>query len=102
MALPKWLKKENNTPQKEGRKFEKRYAKKVGGRTQPGSGMFPHFKEDVVEGEYLVQLKYTTKKQFTLKLSDLEILRNNALKKGMKYKMVIHMGDRSWVIEPQI
>jgi len=97
MGIPAWLR--DKTPQVEGRKFEKRLAKKVGGRVQPGSGAFSGFKEDVLTSDTLIQLKKTTKSQYTLKLSDLETLRVNAVKIGKEPVFVISMGGRLFRIQ---
>lgn len=94
--IPNWLNKK--TPQQLGRDAEKRLAKKVGGKVQPGSGAFPQYKEDVQNDSYLIQLKRTEKKQYTLKLKDLEAVRINAIKVGKIPAFVIEMGGRTYTI----
>ena len=55
---------------------EKKIAKQIGGRRQPGSGSGPWNKGDVVKrGEFRVEAKFTQKKQYTLKLLDLQKVR---------------------------
>jgi hypothetical protein len=98
MAVPKWL--DGKSPQVRGRKFEKKLAKKVGGRVQPGSGAFPFYKEDVVTADCLMQLKQTDKTQYAIHLKDLTELCVNAAKVGKRPLFVLHMGGRSWGIVP--
>lgn len=98
MPIPKWL--NPKSPQEEGRRLESKIAKKVGGRVQPGSGAFPNMREDIETRKQLIQLKRTTKKQYTLKLDDLETLRTNAIKKGKEPIFIIMMGGRLWMIKP--
>lgn len=93
---PKWLKK--STPQQMGRAFEKELAKKVGGRLQPASGALPFAKEDILEENYLIQAKATTKQSYILKLEDLETLRENALKIGKIPLLVLKIGGREYSI----
>lgn len=98
MAVPRWL--NGKTPQEKGRRFEKKLAKRLGGRTQPASGAFPFHREDVVAGEYLIQVKRTDKQQYTLKVSDLNTLVVNAVKVGKLPLMILWMGGRQWAIAP--
>jgi hypothetical protein len=65
--------------QKRSQKQEKRAAKRTGGRVQPGSGSKPGAKGDVRNaGALRMECKTTTKKSFTLKLSELEKLEGEA------------------------
>lgn len=60
--------------QKRSKKQEKRAAKRVGGRTQPGSGSGPE-KGDVRDpGHTSIECKLTRAKSYSLKLADLEKL----------------------------
>lgn len=96
MALPKWIRRKS--PQDEGRRYEKKLAKKIGGRVQPASGATPFYKEDISSDIWLVQVKTTTKDSYTLKIKDLETLRTNALKVGKIPLMVLRLGDREYNI----
>lgn len=92
--IPKWL--NGDTPQEKGRKFERKLAKKLGGRVQPGSGAVPFAKEDVKTETHLIQCKSTTKRQYTIKLDDLETLRQNAIKVGKQPCFVLRIGNMTW------
>lgn len=96
MSLPKWL--QPKSPQTKGRDYEKRLAKKVGGRVQPASGATPLYKEDISTDIFLIQVKTTEKNSYTIKVKDLETLRTNALKVGKLPLMVLRMGDREYNI----
>jgi len=98
MPVPRWL--NGKTPQEKGRHFEKKLAKRLGGRTQPASGALPFYREDVVAGQYLIQAKRTDKQQYTLKVSDLNTLVVNAVKVGKLPLMILWMGGRQWAIAP--
>ena len=94
--LPRWL--DGDSPQKRGRKFEKKLAKQLGGRVQPASGALPFNKEDVKTDRYLIQTKLTTKKQYTIKQQDLDTLLINATKIGKQAAFILSIGGKSWVM----
>ncbi len=94
--IPKWM--QGKTPQEKGRRYEKKLAKKVGGRVQLASGALPFAKEDISTETHLIQVKSTTKNSYTLKLEDLEILRENAIKIGKRPALMLHIGNRSWKV----
>jgi len=96
MAVPKWLK--DKTPQEKGRRYEKKLAKKLGGRAQPASGALPFFKEDIELGKFLIQVKRTDKKQYTLKAKDLKDLVRHAVKIGKEPVMIIFMDGKPWSV----
>ena len=96
MSVPNWL--DGKSPQVRGRKFEKTLAKKVGGRVQPGSGAIPFFKEDIDSKTHLIQCKMTTKKQYILHESDLNVRTINALKAGKLPALFLKMGKKIWGI----
>ncbi|KKM19224.1 hypothetical protein LCGC14_1657830 [marine sediment metagenome] len=98
MAVPKWLK--DKTPQEKGRRYEKKLAKKLGVKAQPGSGAFPFYKEDIELDKCLIQVKHTGKKQFTLKADDLKTLVRSAVKIGKAPIMIVKLGGREWAITP--
>lgn len=98
MTIPGWL--DARTPQEKGRRFEKALAKKLRGRLQPASGALPFRKEDISVGSYLVQAKRTDKRQYTLKLADLNALVVHAAKAGKLPVLILWMGGRQWTIAP--
>jgi Holliday junction resolvase len=99
MSIPRWL--DGETPQSKGRSFERKLAKKLGGRVQPGSGALPFAKEDVKTADYLIQCKSTTKNSYTIKLDDLETLRQNAIKIGKQPCFVLQIGGKTWEMRLQ-
>lgn len=84
--------------QKASRKQEKDWAMLRGGKVNAGSGNGWRHKNDVREEKYSHELKYTAKKQFTLKLDDLLTAEKNALADGKDMTFVINMGGRNWVL----
>jgi len=98
MVIPRWL--NGQTAQEKGRRFEKKLAKHLGGKTQPASGALPFHREDVVTREYLIQVKRTDKQQYTLKVGDLNTLVVNAVKAGKLPLMILWMNGRQWAIAP--
>lgn len=82
------------------RQAEKKIAKKVGGRVQPGSGCLSPsgLKEDVRSEKHLIQVKATSKKRYILKRDDLDKLVHNALSIGKTPVMVLTMWGKSFVI----
>lgn len=72
-----------------GAECEKRVAKMVGGRTRPASGARWHAKGDVVTTTHLLQIKATTKKQYVLKLADLQTIERQAAGEDRDAAMVI-------------
>lgn len=83
--------------QKASQKQEKQWAEKNGGWRNPGSGNGWIHKNDVRDSEFSHELKYTDKKQFTLKLADLLEAEKYALADGRDMTFVINMGGRNWV-----
>lgn len=94
MAIPKWLK--DKTPQEKGRRYEKKLAKELRVKPQPASGALPLYKEDIEFEDWLIQVKHTTKKSYTIKLEDLTKLRNNATKIGKHPMLVLNIGGFQW------
>ena len=60
------------TAQEEGREFEGSFSGKYGGDKVPGSGNGKFFKLDVRDSKFLWSLKWTGKKSFSFKKSDLK------------------------------
>lgn len=65
------------------RRMEGQLAKRVGGKTTPGSGNQFHSKGDVVGTMFLFEHKLTLKKSYTLKAAELKAIEEKALRKGM-------------------
>lgn len=62
---------------------ERRAAADLGGKPQPGSGSSAFYKGDVRSvGKVLVECKTTSKKSYTLSLSDIEKIKAEALMSG--------------------
>lgn len=76
-----------------GRKFEKRFAKKMGGRPTIASGAFWHDKEDVKNTDWLFQTKATKGDSFILKKTDLVKLVNNAKKTERFWGFVVEFAS---------
>jgi len=78
---------------------ESRVAKARGGKRQPGSGSGWLHQNDVKDDEYLWEMKGTEGgKSVSLKLSDWEKLRSNAILGGRKPAMHVQIGRRRLVI----
>lgn len=59
---------------------ERRAAEDIGGKVQPGSGAPQHYKSDVRKvGDSRLECKTTSSKSFSLKLSDLEKIKAEAI-----------------------
>ena len=66
------------------RKQEQDVADDLGGRTQPASGGTRHGGgSDVRAEDHVVECKYTDKKQYTLKHSDLQKIARTGLQRGL-------------------
>ena len=83
---------------KEWEREERRLARKTGGRRQPGSGSGWLHPNDVKTDGVLWEEKTTDGKGFTIKLSDWEKLRRNAIMMGRKPAMAIRIGRRRLVV----
>ena len=94
MAIPKWV--NEKSPQEKGRRYERKLAKKLGVKPQPASGALPLYKEDIETDEFLIQVKHTTKKSYTVKLEDLNTLRRNAAKVGKIPMLYLSIGGFNW------
>ena len=66
-------------PSTYGARAEKRVARLLGGCTRPASGARWFAKGDVGTKDGLAQVKSTRKKQYTLKLKDLQLIERQAL-----------------------
>lgn len=85
-------------PLKRSQAQEKRIAGDIGGRVTPGSGNGWVRKNDVRSSRYSVEAKYTSAKQFTLKLEDLLKAEKYAMADGRDMLFCIEMGGRDWCV----
>jgi hypothetical protein len=78
----------------QGRKL----AKALGGKVQPGSGSAWYAKADVKSQRFATECKYTDKQQYTLKLSDIDKLRREALFEGKSWALQVTISGRAVVV----
>lgn len=79
-----------NFAKKRSRLQEGRIANDLGGDVQKASGATDFAKGDVrVQGELGVEAKHTSAKSFTLKLSDIQKIRSEALTRGEDWAMQV-------------
>jgi Holliday junction resolvase len=76
---------------------ENRIAGRLNGQRTPGSGN-GFRKNDVRTEDLSLEMKYTGKKQFTLKADDLEQGERHAIMDGRDFAFGIEMNGRNWVI----
>jgi hypothetical protein len=77
---------------------EERTAERYRGSRSAGSGAGPTRKNDVRNEQLLIENKTTDAKSFTLKASDLELLRCNAIVEGRVPVLQLDLGGRCYVI----
>lgn len=73
-------------------------ADRFGGRPTPGSGNQWARKNDVRTADLSFEMKYTGKKQYTLKASELEEGEKQALLDGRDFAFGIEMNGRNWIV----
>ena len=83
---------------KRSKRQEQRVADRFGGRTTPGSGNGWAQKNDVRTSEISFEMKYTDKKQFTLKADELERGEKHAILDGRDFVFGIEMNGRTWCV----
>lgn len=89
------------TPQQRGRDFEKEIARRVEGTLTPSSGALWGSKLDVRTNDYLISCKYTEKKSFSIKASDLKELKKYAEADDRYSAFVFKLEDSEiWIAEP--
>lgn len=92
-----------------GQKAEKRAAKRIGGRLQPGSGCSPNNKGDIKTGSFLLESKATIHDSLSVKLGWLRKISDEAISLSREPALVIqfvtHDGkivpDGGWVMIPE-
>ena len=93
------------TPQQRGRDFEKEIARRVEGTVTPASGALWGSKLDIKTDDYLISCKYTEKKSFSLKYSDLEELdyfaTNDSRYPALIFQLDGNNNDNEiWIVQP--
>ncbi len=83
---------QRDLPMKRAAKQERKAAKDIGGRRQPGSGSQWHSKGDAKGKRFLVENKFTDAQQYVLKVKDVLALRKKALFEGREWCMQIDIG----------
>lgn len=78
---------------KEWQAQERRVVKRRGGKLNPGSGSGWRKPNDVRETKVLWEMKQTSGKSISIKLSDWEKLRTNALRSGVMPALHLQLGD---------
>lgn len=89
--LPPWTsdKARRKRQNRDSGRQERDRAKEVGGRAQPGSGSSWRAPEDVVNGDFLEQLRYTDADSFNIKVKHLKSLKANSLRMGLQGRTVV-------------
>lgn len=77
---------------------EKRAAELYGGRRQPGSGNGPVRKGDVKAPSVLIENKRTDGASISIKATDLDKIRRQALSRGLVPLLGIEIGGRDYVL----
>lgn len=77
---------------------EKQVARKFGGSVNSGSGNGPYRKNDVRTSDLSLELKYTDKESFVLKLADLIKAEKYAIMDDRDFAFGICMGGRNWYV----
>lgn len=86
------------TPLKRSQAQERRVAQRSGGSRNAGSGNGWTRKGDVRSDGVLYEMKRTDKQQITIKLSDLEKIRQEAWADGRSPRFHIEIGTRRYVL----
>jgi hypothetical protein len=85
---------QNRGTHKHGQKSERKTAKRLGGRTRPGSGAVAGAKGDILLTDYLVENKSTEHQSISLKLSWLEKISVEAREEGKAPALSIQFVDK--------
>ena len=87
--MPKWWGKEREERNRRTRKQEAGHAKATGGKQQAGSGSSYRAPGDVLQAEFLDELKWTDKGSRALDLREWESHRTKALLMGRQPRMFV-------------
>jgi hypothetical protein len=77
---------------------ERDWADDLNGQPTPGSGNTWSRKNDVRSNQWSLELKTTSKQQFTLKAAELAAANRHAVLDGREFAFGIDMAGRSWVV----
>ena len=100
---------DRNKHHKHGQKSEQKTAKRLGGRTRPGSGAVEGAKGDIVLPDYLIENKSTEHASMSLKLGWLDKISREARECGKIPALSIQFVDKAgnskqharWVMMPE-
>lgn len=84
-------------PLSRSQRQERRIARRLGGRTTPGSGNGVR-KNDVRTDGLSLEMKTTANKQYTLKAADLRLGERNALLDGREFAFGIELEGRNYIL----
>jgi hypothetical protein len=84
--------------QKQSQKHEKRLAKAIGGQTTAASGAFWSRKGDVRNNLTLWEHKWTGKKYYTFKSSELKKIANEAIMDGRLPVFAVHLDGDNYIV----
>lgn len=93
-VLPKWFENDKQTQNRRSRQQEKKLAKGSGGRVQAGSGSSWRAPQDIKTDEHLVQVKYTDKDSYPLKVLDLIQIATDAYRCGKTPVLIVDFPAR--------
>lgn len=94
-----WMK--DQTPQKKGRKTEKRLLMQRGARVHPNSGA-GHIKDDGSDDDFIYEVKETAKRSFVLSVKELRSTYRRALRQGKLAVWLIHFPNEGFTAEVKL
>lgn len=89
MSLPSWFDAQRSNNNKRSQRQEKGWAKKIGGKTQVGSGSSWRAPQDVRNDEYMMQIKFTDSDAFRLSVKEWKRVAADAIRAGKDPAMAI-------------
>lgn len=84
--------------QKQSQKHEKRLEAVIGGQRTAASGAFWSRKGDVRSADILMEHKYTSKKSFSLKSSELRKIETEAIMDGRMPVFGVHLDGKDYIV----
>lgn len=89
MSLPSWFEKDREKQNARSQAQERKRAKETGGRVSAGSGSSWRSPQDNRTDEHMEQIKYTDRASYSLKMSEWEAIREDALRFGREPRLLI-------------